>query len=192
MSKFSSRLQNVLIIAVIFQSMLIHATFPTSTAVKIRRTQSMRGASHITSEYIPKTRPISPAASSTSSAASHISEHEHEPKPSTSAAAFRTESETKPILKEEARHVHFSDSASLIDPMSVTHGEHLDPTRDGAFARAALRYGTATIIGTAIGIGSGYAAKELLSQNSTQNVSMNSTQNLSNQTQTDTIGNPFK
>lgn len=207
MSKFHIRLQNVLIIALIFQINFTNATFPASIAAKIRRTQSIRGHP-LTSEYIPKTRPVSPSASSTSSATSHKSEldpkpstsastfhTESEPKPSTSTSGFHTESETKPILKEEqASHVHFSSSASLIDPMAVTHGDHLDPTRDGAFARAALRYGAATIIGTAIGIGGGYATKELLSQNSTQNVFINSTQNLSNQTQTDTdsiISNPF-
>lgn len=50
----------------------------------------------------------------------------------------RPEKKLQPLVEGESKHVRFSSSASLIDPMAMTHGP-LDPRRDGYFARIRMR-----------------------------------------------------
>lgn len=193
MFQLSCIVQKVVIITILLTliQVQVESTF-SSTAAKVRRTQSMR---------VVKTRPVSQSTSSTSSTASHNVESESKPLASTSSFQPEIdqqrlqEIDLKPMVEEESKHVRFIGSASLLDPMVGTHSEHLDPARDGVFARMRnrmLRYGSAAAIGSAIGAG-GLAAKEFLFQNNTQVLSpTNSSQNLNNQTENDNgIINPF-
>lgn len=167
----------ILILVLQFEINHVRSTLP---AAKIRRTQSMR---------VQRTRPSS-SSSSSSSAGSHLVESELKPLASTST--FQ-EIDIKPIVEEKPRRVRFGSSSSLIDPMAVTQSEHLDPARDGAFARirnAMVRYGAAAGIGSVIGAG-GFAVKQILFQknNSTQLNFMNMSQNSNNQTDDDALIN---
>lgn len=151
----------------------------TLPSVKIRRTHSMR---------VQRTRPSS-SSSSASSTASHMAESESKPLASTST--FH-EINIEPIIEERSRQVRFGSTTSLIDPMAVTQGEHLDPMRDGAFARiksAMIRYGAAVGIGTAIGAG-GFAVRQIFQNNNhAQENFTDSSSNLSNQTYDETLIN---
>lgn len=157
----------------------VETTLPTNF-IKVRRTQLVR------------TRPASPSASSTSS---HNVESESKPMASTSTfqqeiGVERQEIDLKPLTEAEAKRVRLIEP-NFVDPLAVTQSEHLDPMRDGVFARMrnnALRYGAAAAIGSSISAG-GLAAKQLLSQyigNTSQLVSSSSSttnQNFSNQSE---------
>lgn len=176
MQIFSLMCAFILILVLQISINQVKSTIPST---KIRRAQTMRAQ---------RTRPSS--TSSSSSTASHIVESESKPLASTSAFS---EIVIKPIVEEEPRHVRFGSSSSYIDPMAVTQGEHLDPARDGAFARirnAVVRYGSAVGIGAAVSAG-GFAVKQILFQNnnSTQTNFMNMSQNLSEQTDNDVVIN---
>lgn len=179
---FSSKCIHHVLITIILQIGIIQveSTF-SSSAAKIRRTQSIRE---------PRTRSASPAAAASQKVVS-------ESKPKASTSAYQPETQLHSLIEKESKHVNIASSASLIDSMTGTQSEHLDPTRDGYFARMRnrmLRYGSAVAIGSAIGAG-GLAAGELavnhlLYQNNNNTTQpMNTTQILSDETDND-ISNP--
>lgn len=167
----------------------VESTFSSSAAVKARRTQSMR-ASALKPELNVNVRPVS--HSSTSSTSSITSLKDTDSKSMASTSGFK-ENEFHP-LAEKSKHVSFTE-ADLREVSAQTHNDVLDPTRDGVYARMQrilTRYGSAAVVGTAIGVGGGLAADHFLNQNNkTQVVSMNTTHNLSNQTEFDSIFNPL-
>lgn len=190
-------IHHVLITIIVMQITIIQVESTlTSSVAKGRRTQSMRIPPY-NSELRPKTPPASPSGSSSSTASRNI-ESESKPIAGTSSS-FQLETEhqhLEPLIEKESKHVRVISSARSIDPMAGTQSEHLDPTRDGVFARMRnrmLRYGSSAVIGYAIGAGGLTAAKQLLFQNS-NNITqpVNTTQNRSNQTSyNDIISNPF-
>lgn len=118
-----------------------------SNSARNQRTQSMR------------TQP-----SSSKSTFSRNIESESEPQAGTSDVkpvinAHIEETDIQPLI-EESKRVRFNNLPILVDPMAMTQSEHLNPTRDGVFARA-FRYGGTAAVGSAIGI----AAKQFLFQN---------------------------
>lgn len=158
------------------------------SAKSIRRTESIRVPSY--NKEIG--RPHSPSSASTSSATSHNHNVELETKQTASTSAIQPENELHPLIEGKSNRVRFSDSASLIDPNAGTHVEHLDPARDGAFARMRMRnkilgYGSAIVIGSAVGA-AGFAAKEILLKNDSIAQPMNTSRN---QTDFDSILNPI-
>lgn len=174
--------------------------------VKTRRTKSMSVLNH-NLEPVVKTRPTSISSSSSASSTSSIATRKNEAIASTSASQHEIDlhlhqhhkMDHKPLI-EQSKHVRFAGSASsLTDPMAVTQREHLDPTRDGFFARlrnTLIRYGSVTAVGSVLGAGSLAAKQFLFQSNSTQVNSINTTatQNLNNTTLESNIGipNPFR
>lgn len=186
----------MLIINIFLQINVIQVeTMLASTAVKARRIQSQ-------SMRIPSYNPeLSPRASSPVSR-----NFESDARPIASTSAFlpeidiqqqqhqHQETHLQPLVEEKTKHVRVVSSSSLIDPMAVTYSEHLNPTRDGVFARMRnrmLRYGASVAIGVAIGAG-GLTAEQFLSQNNTITKPVNTTENLSKQTNVEEeFSNPF-
>lgn len=120
----------------------------------IKRTQSMKP--------LMAQKPIRTSTSSASSTAS-TSRHQHielrDPVASTS--------NTKQItFEEDLQRLRSVSNINLDEAVRATNAEHLDPTRDGVYARLnriLLQYGTAVVVGSAIGAG----AIELVNRTST-------------------------
>lgn len=166
-----------------------------TTGAKVRRTQAFRVPSY-NSELNPKTR-----LGSSKSTASHTVESESRPIASTSAIQpeidvhfYEQETFLQPLIEGKSKRVRINSSPNLHDPMAMTQSDHIDPTRDGVFARM-VRHGSSVAIGSAIGVG-GLAAKQFLFQNNNNNnitQPMNTTLNkdLSKQKKSDYISNPL-
>lgn len=173
----------------------------TSTMAKTRRIQPQ------STNSIVKLRPPSPSTS-ISSVGTHTVELDSHRTSAASSSAVQPEvnshhrvelSERQPLVESELRNVRFTGSESLLDPEVMTNSEHLNPRRDGIFARMrnrALYYGTAIVAGTAVGAAAGFTAKQFLFQNNNNNNNDNNititqpeTQtNQKKQTDTDTDG----
>lgn len=131
-----------------------------STAAKVRRTQS-----------------ISPVRTgSASQSTSSIVSHNVQLKPKASTSAIQQDVEQRPLMERETKQVRFTGSESLTDPMAVTYGEHLDPRRDGVFARMrTLQHVPTAVVGTLSGAGL-VVAKQILFQNNTTTNEYNTNQ----------------
>lgn len=206
---------------------LIRVEAQVLSVAKIRRTQPVR----IRPEIVPKQQSNPPSASSSfSSIASHnvIESEAQEP---VVGPSFKQRQrldnidlhdlheqlgpESRPLVEDvlpSRRNNARFGSATLIDPMAGTQSEHLDPMRDGVFARLrnrALHYGLGGAVGTGLTVGV-LTAKEFLSQNATntnasaaaaasagnsseQTTTTNAAENSSTQTENDykLISNPF-
>lgn len=166
----------VLIILVLQTSIITIESLFSPRTTKIQRSQSMRASSHLTR---------------TQSTLPRIAESESESRPIASTSAIqpdinnvnlhKQDTDLQPLI-EESKHVRIVDSPILLDPMAMTQSEHINPARDGVFART-FRYGASAAIGSAVGIG----VKHFLSQNDNKN---NITQPM-NQTDSNDIINPL-
>lgn len=138
-----------------------------SSMAKTRRTQSMRPlASHKTNGNNLETHSQSGSQSSFSSASTATELHApavgSQPIASTSigkqfASTSFKEVDLRP-LTDNLQHTRQLSSISLHDASIATHsdGGNIDPTRHGVFARVRStmqRYGSAVVIGAAVGVG---------------------------------------
>lgn len=169
---------HVLIVIIILQINMIQVESTLSSiAAKVRRTQSVTSLHNVELE----SRPI---ASTSSVIQPEIDFNHH----------YHHQAE-KPLIERESKNVRFSGSAGLIDPIAETHGDRLDPRRDGVFARIrnmALHYGSTAIVGSVIGAAGGFAAQQLVFQNNNITQPMNQTDTTHpTQTESDGISNPF-
>lgn len=93
------------------------------------------------------------------------------------------------MLERESKHVRIGSTIS-IDQIAMTETEHINPARDGVYARKrnrVLRYRSDAVIRTGISAAGGLAAKHILNQ-----PSMNSTGIMTNnQTDFEEISNPL-
>lgn len=134
----------------------VESTLGAGFGKQLRRTQS-------------RSRSPSPSTS-IASTVSHNVELESNPTAETSGLQ-------QPLIEIERKSKQVrinSGSQSLVDPTVVTYSEHLDPRRDGVFARIrnkALKYGSAAVIGTAIGAVGGFAYAYDSIDNNTTNTS---------------------
>lgn len=144
-------------------------------AAKIQRAQSMRAFSHSsrTHNVESELRPAAEAAAASTSAVQS----------ETNVHLSEKSSDHQPLI-EEVRHVRINDLPILVDPMAMTQSEHINPTRDGVFARA-FRYGASAATGVAVGI----AAKEFLIPNN--NITQPQLQPMNQTTGSDEITNPI-
>lgn len=184
-SKYNHQVVNIIII---LQAASYITKVETMNAAKtLRRTQyqHLHGAPTYNVEL---TRPASLSSLSTSSSIKSSASRniELESEPSASTSGILREKELQTFIEGKSKQVSFSD------PLSATHSEHLDPRRDGVFARLrnrALRYGSAAVVGSAIGVVGGLSINQHLFQNNT----MRQTNNLTNTTEivSDDISDPI-
>lgn len=205
----SSKCLKAVLIALILRIVIttqVESALSSSNLAKIQRAQTIRRPS-FNPELIPKTRPVSmtSASSSSSSSSSQLYTVSHQSESGSKALARASTSSNLPEatraqpLLEESLNIPAGGSSRLIDPLAVTHNVHVDTARDGVLVRTRnrmLQYGSLA----AIGVGGGFATKELLNQyynNNNNNLTkpINATQNLNNQTNSvdddDDLSNPF-
>lgn len=109
------------------------------------------------------------ASPSSSSASSAFSLKAAEMKPFASTSTFQ-EVDLQPMI-EQPKHVGFISSISLNDATAGTQSVHLDPSRDGVYARMrsnALRFGSSAVIGSVIGVGGAVIGQRFIYNNSSE------------------------
>lgn len=149
--KFILLLNIVLPLFVETESVLSSATLTRA------RSRSMRPLIH-------RTQPImKPQLVRSSSLSSLTSKHQHlntktNPLPSTSGASKKVSFQHEAVAKDETQPLRMRSVSdiNLHEAIVGTHSVHLNPARDGTYARMRrifLRYGAPAVIGSAVGVG---------------------------------------
>lgn len=164
----------------------VGGTLTGSSMLKTRRTQSMRPLTSHTHKTentgLGKTQTQSRSSISSSASTAPLTEikaADSEPIPSTSSlSGIQIDSTSlKEVdhrqLSERTRHTSLIESIDLNDPSISTHSDgSINPSRDGVFARVRntiLRYGSAGVIGAAVGVGGFELKKHFFADNNNNN-----------------------
>lgn len=117
----------------------------------LKRTQSMRPLIHQS-----RTEPQTQSRRSSSSSAASVSEHQHIEESRNPVASTSNSKQVK--FEEEMQRLRSASTlnVNLEEAVRATNAEHLDPTRDGVYARlnhGLAKYGVAVVVGSALTVG---------------------------------------
>lgn len=156
-----------------------------------RGTQSMRSQSmrplvrqaRVDSNLRPQTARVSSSSSSSSTSTTSQQQIETKPAASTSSRTNTIKNKRKgsksctgdcqfrKVNLDEVQRTRNVLDLNLREASAATNSEHLDPSRDGVYARVRsnfIRYGTAAAVGTAIGVGGSiYIGQHFIHDNNT-------------------------